>query len=73
MSGSPLAKDKDLHDTTGKRPPPPPAQDFHLQPSTKQPELLPSTDRSPSTQKPVYVNVKDSSFNDFFFVFGQKV
>jgi hypothetical protein len=30
--------------------PPPPIDDLHLHPSTKQPELLPSTDRAPPTQ-----------------------
>jgi hypothetical protein len=48
-SGSPLAKGKDLQDTTGKMPPPPPIEDLHLCPSTKQSELLPSTDRAPPT------------------------
>jgi hypothetical protein len=55
----------------GKRPPSPPAQDLHLHPSTKQPELLPSTDREtpqplPSTQQPVYVTTKDSLSIGFF-------
>jgi hypothetical protein len=31
-------------------PTPPPIEDLHLHPSTKKPELLPSTDRAPSTQ-----------------------
>jgi hypothetical protein len=43
-----------------------------LHPSTKQPELLPSTDKAPSTQKPVYNNAKDSSSSGFF-ISGQKV
>jgi hypothetical protein len=70
--GSPPAKDKDIQDTTGKRPPPPPTEDLHLHPSTKQPELLPSTDRAPSTQQPIYETAKDSSSSGFF-IFGQKV
>jgi hypothetical protein len=73
---SPPAKDKELHDTTWKRPPPPPAQDLHLHSSTEQLELLPSTDREThqqlsSTQWTVYVTVKDSSSSGFF-VSGQK-
>jgi hypothetical protein len=48
-SGSPPTKDKDLQDTTVKMPPPP-VEDFHLHPSTKQPKLLPNTDRAPPTQ-----------------------
>jgi hypothetical protein len=44
----PPAKEKDLQDTTGKMPPPPPDKDHHLHPSTKQPELSPSTDRAPT-------------------------
>jgi hypothetical protein len=43
-----------------------------LHPSTKQPELLPSTDRAPSTQQPIYETPKDSSSSGFF-VSGQKV
>jgi hypothetical protein len=52
--------------------PPPPIEDLHLHTSTKQPELLPSTDRAPSTQQSVYETAKDSSSSGFF-VFGQKV
>jgi hypothetical protein len=40
-----------------------------LHPSTKQPELLASTDRAPSTQQPIYETAKDSGF----FVSRQKV
>jgi hypothetical protein len=74
---SPPAKDKELHDTTGKRQSPPPAQDFYVHPFTEQPDLLPSTDREtyqplPSTQQPVYVTAKDSSSSGFF-VFEQNV
>jgi hypothetical protein len=55
---SPPAKDKELHDTTRKSPPPPPTQDLNLHPSIEQPELLPNTDREthmplPSTQHPI--------------------
>jgi hypothetical protein len=67
----PPAKEKDLQDTTGKMPPPPPDEDNHLHPSTKQPELPPSTDRAP-TQQSVYETTKDSSVSGFF-VFGQKL
>jgi hypothetical protein len=56
--GSLLAKDKEL-------------QDLHLHPSTKQPELLPNTDRVPSTQQPIYETAKGSSSSGFF-VSGQK-
>jgi hypothetical protein len=69
--GSPPTKDKDFQDTTGKMPPPP-VEDLHLHPSTKQPELLPNTDGAPPTQQPIYEIVKDSSSSDFF-VFEQKV
>jgi hypothetical protein len=69
--GSPLAKEKDYHETMGKGPPPPLAEDLHLNPSTKQPELLPSTDRAPSTKKPVYESAKDSSSSGFLFL-GRK-
>jgi hypothetical protein len=73
---SPTAKDKELHYTTGKRTPSPPAQDLHLHPSTKQPELLLSTDREsqplPSTQQQVYATAKDSLCIGFF-VSRQKV
>jgi hypothetical protein len=71
-SGSPPAKDKDLQDTTRKRPPPPPVEDLNLHPSIKQPKLLPSTDRAPSTQQPVYETAKDSSSSGFF-ISRQKV
>jgi hypothetical protein len=53
-------------------PPPPPVEDLHLHPSTKQPELPPSTDRAPPTQQLVYETAKDS-LSSAFFVFGQKV
>jgi hypothetical protein len=53
-------------------PPPPPIRDIHLHPSTKQLELLPSTDRTPPTQQPVYVAAKNSSSSGFF-VSGHKV
>jgi hypothetical protein len=46
--------------------PSPPGEDLHLHPSVKQPELLPSTDRAPSTQQPVYETAKDSSSSGFF-------
>jgi hypothetical protein len=74
---SPPAKEKELHDTTWKRPPLPPAQGLHLHPSTEQLELLPSIDREThqrlsSTQWMVYVTIKDSSSSGFF-VSGQKV
>ena len=70
MPASPPAKDKELHDTTGKSPPPPPAQDLNLHPSTEQPELLPNTDREthkplPSTQQPIFEDAKDSSSSGF--------
>jgi hypothetical protein len=65
-AGSPLAKDKDHQNTTGEIPPPPPIEDLHLYPSTKQPELMPSTDRAPPTQQPVYETAKDSSSSGFF-------
>jgi hypothetical protein len=71
-SGSPSPKDKDLQDTTGKMPPPPPIEDLFLHPSTKQPELPPSTGRAPPTQQPIYETAKDSSSSGFF-VSGQKV
>jgi hypothetical protein len=53
-------------------PPPTPIEDLHLHPSTKQLELLPSSDRAPSTQQLVYETAKDSSSSDFF-IFEQKV
>jgi hypothetical protein len=61
----------------GKSPPPPPAQDLNLHPSTEQPELLPNTDREthkplPSTQQLVFEVAKDSSSNGSF-VSRQKV
>jgi hypothetical protein len=62
-----LAKDKELHDTTGKRPPPPLAQDLHLHHSTKQLELLLNTDRAPSTHQLVYVTPNDSLSSAFLF------
>jgi hypothetical protein len=71
-SGSPPAKDKDLQDTTRKMPPPPPIEGLHLHPSTKQPELLPSTDRAPPTQQSVYETAKDS-LSSGFFISRQKV
>jgi hypothetical protein len=52
-------------------PPPPPVEDLHLHPSTKQPELPPSTDIAP-TQQLIYETTKDSSSSGFF-VSGQKV
>jgi hypothetical protein len=52
-------------------PPPPPIEDLHLHPSTKQVELLPSTDRAP-TQQLVYETAKDS-LSSVFFVSRQKV
>jgi hypothetical protein len=52
-------------------PPPPCVEDLHVHPSTKQPELLPNTDRA-STQQPVYETTKDNSCSAFF-VSGQKV
>jgi hypothetical protein len=60
-----------------KSPPPPPAQDLHLHPSTEQPELLPNTDREthkplPSAQHPFFEAAKDSSSSGFF-VSRQKV
>jgi hypothetical protein len=66
MSCSPPAKDKDLQDTTGKRPLPPPAEHLHLHPSTKQLELMSSIDGAPSTQQPIYETDKDSSSSGFF-------
>jgi hypothetical protein len=76
-SASPPAKDKELHDTTGKSPPPPPTQDLNLHPSIEQLELLPITNREthkplPSTQQPVYETAKDSSSSGFF-ISRQKV
>jgi hypothetical protein len=55
----------------GKRSPSPPAQDTHSHPSTKQLELLPSTDREtpqplPSTHQSVYVTTKDSLSSGFY-------
>jgi hypothetical protein len=47
-------------------PPPPPVEDLHLHPSTKQPELLPSTDRAPPTQLSIFDTAKDSSSSGFF-------
>jgi hypothetical protein len=70
--GSPPAKYKDLQDTMGKVPPPPLVKDLHLHPSTKQPELLPNTDRASPTQQPVFEVAKDSSSSGFF-VSRQKV
>jgi hypothetical protein len=69
---SPPAKDKELHDTMGKSPPPPPAQDLNLHPSTEQLELLPNTHREthkplPSTQQSVFDACKDSSSSGFLF------
>jgi hypothetical protein len=52
-------------------PPLHPVKDLRLYPSTKQPKLLPSTDRAP-TQQPVYEVVKDSSSSGLF-VSGQKL
>jgi hypothetical protein len=43
-----------------------------LHPSTKQPKLLPITDRAPSTQQSIYVTAKDS-LSSGLFVSGQKV
>jgi hypothetical protein len=43
-----------------------------LHPSTKQPKLLPITDRAPSTEQPIYVTAKDS-LSSGLFVSGQKV
>jgi hypothetical protein len=51
--------------------PPPPVEDLHLHPSTKQPELPPSNTRGP-TQQSVYETTQDCSSNGFF-VSGQKV
>jgi hypothetical protein len=51
---------------------PPPIEDLHLHPSTKQPELLPSTDRAPSTKQPFYETAKDSS-SSASFVSEQKI
>jgi hypothetical protein len=56
----------------GKMPPPPPVEDLHLHPSTKQLELLPSIVKAPSTQQLVYETTMDSSSSGFF-VSGQKV
>jgi hypothetical protein len=53
-------------------PPPSPIEDLHLHPSTRQPELLPNTDRSPTIQQLVFETAKDSSSSGFF-VFGKKV
>jgi hypothetical protein len=55
MPPSPPAQDPKLQDIMGKRSPSRPAKDTHSHHSTKQPELLPSTDREtpqplPSTQ-----------------------
>jgi hypothetical protein len=69
---SPTAKDKDHQDTTGNMPPPPLVEDISLHPSTKQPELQPSTDRLPLAQQLIYEAPKDSSSSGFF-VFRQKV
>jgi hypothetical protein len=46
---------------------PPPIEDLHLHSSTKQLELLPSTNRAPSTQQLVYETAKDSMSSDFFY------
>jgi hypothetical protein len=56
----------------GNMPPPPLIKDICLHPSTKQPELQPSTDRAPPTQQSVYEATKDSSSSGFF-VFRKKV
>jgi hypothetical protein len=72
-----LLLNTELHDTMGKSPPPPPAQELKLHPSTEQLELLPSTDREshkphPFTQQPVFETDKDSSSSDFFWFLGKK-
>jgi hypothetical protein len=46
--------------------PPPPVKGLHFHPSTKQPKLLPSIDRTP-TQQLVYETAKDSSSSGFLF------
>jgi hypothetical protein len=53
-------------------PPPPPVEDLDLHPSTKLPELPPSTIRAPPTQQSIYETAKDSSSSDFF-ISGQNV
>jgi hypothetical protein len=53
-------------------PPPAPVEDLHLHPSTKQLELLLSTNRALPTQQPIFETAKDSSSSGFF-ISRQKV